>query len=132
MMFRSAVKKITGNWLLCFICGTVLLTSSPVFAGKADVLKVDVVKSAADMYRFSVTVAHGDEGWDHYSDKWDVLDMQGNILGTRVLMHPHESEQPFTRSMKISIPMNVKRVLVRAHDKTHGYGGAELEVDLPM
>ena len=109
-----------------------LLSSSAAWAGKADVMDVEVVKSAADMYRFSVTVAHNDEGWDHYADKWDVQDLQGNVLGTRVLMHPHESEQPFTRSMKISIPMNVRRVLIRAHDKVHGYGGKELEVDLPM
>ncbi len=106
--------------------------SSLVFAGEADVIDVKITKTDADMYRFSVTVAHNDEGWDHYADKWDILDEAGNVLGTRVLMHPHENEQPFTRSMKISIPMGVKKVIVRAHDKIHGYGGAEITKDLPM
>lgn len=80
------------------------------------------------MYRVSVTVKHADEGWDHYADKWDVLDEAGNILGTRVLMHPHVDEQPFTRSLTLSIPMNVKNVTIRAHDKVHGYGGSEFTV----
>ncbi len=132
MMKCTAFVKKWNKSLLLSICGTVLLASSPVFAGEADVLDVEVTKSSADMYRFSVTVIHQDEGWDHYADKWDVLDLDGNILGTRVLMHPHDTEQPFTRSMKISIPMNVKRVRVRAQDKVHGYGGAEKEIDLPM
>ncbi|WP_199899553.1 hypothetical protein [Sneathiella glossodoripedis] len=84
------------------------------------------------MYRFSVTVSHTDTGWDHYADKWEVLDLQGNVLAARVLMHPHVDEQPFTRSMKISIPMHIKRVRIRAHDSVHGYGGAIIDVDLPM
>lgn len=111
--------------IICVLLGT---ASTPSIAGEADVLDVKVVKSSADMYRVSVTVAHEDEGWDHYADKWDVLDEDGNLLGTRVLMHPHETEQPFTRSLSLSIPMNVKTITVRAHDKVHGYGGAEVTV----
>jgi len=80
------------------------------------------------MYRVSVTITHEDEGWDHYADKWDVLDAEGNLLGTRVLMHPHDTEQPFTRSLSLSIPMNVEKVTIRAHDKVHGYGGKEMTV----
>ena len=117
--------------LIFTICGLMALTSSLVFAGEAAVLDVKVSKVEADVYRFSVTVKHEDEGWDHYADKWDVLDLQGNILGTRVLMHPHVEEQPFTRSMTLSIPMHVKDVKVRVHDKVHGYGGEEIVVKLP-
>ena len=114
------------------MCASVMTPSSFVLAGEADVIDVKVVKTDADMYRFSVTVKHNDEGWDHYADKWDVLDEAENVLGTRALMHPHEAEQPFTRSVKISIPMQVKKVTVRAHDKIHGYGGAEITIELPM
>ncbi|MEH6526489.1 MAG: hypothetical protein V7723_10490 [Sneathiella sp.] len=117
--------------MIFIICGLMALTSSPVFAGEAAVLDVNVSKVEADVYRFSVTVMHDDEGWEHYADKWDVLDLQGNILGTRVLMHPHVGEQPFTRSMTLSIPMHVKEVRVRAHDKIDGYGGEEIVVKLP-
>lgn len=114
------------------MCGFLLLSSSPLLAGEADVIDVKVVKVDADVYRFSVTVRHDDEGWDHYADRWDILDMDGNNLGSRVLMHPHEDEQPFTRSMTLSLPMHVKKVRIRAHDKLHGTGGAEMVVIIPQ
>ena len=68
------------------------------FAGQADVLKVDVKGTGPNTYRFSVTVRHNDQGWDHYADKWDVVAPDGTILATRILHHPHDKEQPFTRS----------------------------------
>ncbi len=54
------------------------------------------------------------------------------MLGTRVLLHPHETEQPFTRALGgVKIPENVAEVTLRAHDRVHGYGGQELTVELP-
>ncbi|GLQ07067.1 hypothetical protein [Sneathiella chinensis] len=100
-------------------------------AGFADVMDVKIVKTGADLYRITVTVTHEDEGWDHYADRWDVLDEDGNLLGSRVLMHPHVEEQPFTRSLLLALPMGVKRVVIRAHDKIHGLGGLEKSVDVP-
>ncbi|MCF8468001.1 MAG: hypothetical protein K9G33_11405 [Sneathiella sp.] len=120
-----------SKFIAFVMCGLLALASSPVFAGEADVVSVEVTKVEADVYRFSVTVMHADESWDHYADRWEVLDLKGNSLGTRVLMHPHVDEQPFTRSMTLSIPMHVREVIVRAHDKLHGYGGAEMNVTLP-
>lgn len=120
------------NRIFAYImCGLVLVSSSSVLAGPADVIDAKVTKIEADVYRFSVTVKHADEGWDHYADNWEVLDLQGNSLGSRILMHPHVNEQPFTRSMTLSIPMHVKEVVIRAHDKVHGYGGAEVVVRIP-
>ena len=82
-------------------------------------------------WSFSVTVKHADEGWDHYADRWDVLGPDGEVLGTRVLYHPHVSEQPFTRSLGgVEIPKGVKKVTVRARDSVHGYGGEEKKVEL--
>ena len=50
---------------------------------------------------------------------------------TRVLLHPHENEQPFTRSQRdIVIPEGVNVVTVRAHDSVDGFGGREVQVDL--
>ena len=113
------------------MCGFLMFWSTLLFAGEADVIDVKVVKVDADVYRFSVTVRHEDEGWDHYADRWDILDMEGNNLGSRVLMHPHEDEQPFTRSKTLSLPMHVEKVRIRAHDKVHGTGGAEIGVIIP-
>lgn len=106
---------------------------SPVLAGEADVVGVNVVREAAGVYRFEVTVRHDDTGWDHYAEKWEVTGKDGEIYGTRVLLHPHEQEQPFTRSLDgVGIPGGTREVVVRAHDKVHGYGGAEMVVTLPQ
>ncbi|MDX1710217.1 MAG: hypothetical protein R3316_03670 [Rhodovibrionaceae bacterium] len=100
-------------------------------AGEADVLEVQAVPLGGGTWRFSVTVEHADEGWDHYADKWDVLAPDGTVLGTRVLHHPHENEQPFTRSLGgVEVPEGMTQVRVRAHDSEHGYGGREVTVTL--
>ena len=101
-------------------------------AGKADVVGVEAVRDGPGVWRFHVTVAHGDTGWQHYADKWDVVAPGGAVLGTRVLLHPHEAEQPFTRSLGgVAIPADIANVTLRAHDKEHGYGGREMKVELP-
>jgi len=109
-----------------------LLPSQLLWAGEADVIDVRASKSAPATYSFHVTVQHADTGWDHYADKWDVVGPDGTILGTRVLLHPHVNEQPFTRSLSgVKIPADTKAVTVRAHDKVHGWGGKTITVDLP-
>ncbi len=101
-------------------------------AGEADVLAVDVTKAAPGVYRFDVTVRHADTGWDHYADRWDVVGPDGAVLGTRVLLHPHVGEQPFTRGLpRVEVPGGLSSVRVRAHDNVHGFGGAEITADLP-
>jgi len=101
-------------------------------AGEADVVGVEVTRSADGTHRFSVTVRHADEGWDHYADAWDVLAPDGSVLGTRELLHPHENEQPFTRSLDgVAIPDGIGEVTVRARDSVHGYGGEAMTVPLP-
>ncbi len=50
---------------------------------------------------------------------------------TRLLLHPHETEQPFTRSQSlIVIPPEAAHVTVRAHDSVDGFGGQEILVSL--
>jgi len=101
-------------------------------AGEADVVGVEVSKESAGTYRFDVTVAHGDEGWDHYADAWDIVAPDDTVLGTRVLLHPHETEQPFTRSLNgVTIPDGITEVTLRAKDSVHEYGGEEVTVTLP-
>ncbi|GAB4353378.1 MAG: hypothetical protein Kow0026_11420 [Oricola sp.] len=109
----------------------ILLSLTQVFAGEADVVAVDALRQGDGTWRFSVTVRHDDEGWDHYADRWVVEGPDGTVHGERVLLHPHETEQPFTRSQSgIGIPENVPAVTVKAHDSVHGFGGAEITVDL--
>jgi hypothetical protein len=48
-----------------------------------------------------------------------------------LLLHPHDTEQPFSRSQSgIIIPLDVTQVTVRAHDLVDGFGGQEVVVDL--
>ncbi len=109
-----------------------LLVATVSFAGEADVEDVRIVRQADGRYRFDVTVRHADAGWEHYADAWQVLDEAGNVLGERVLLHPHDDEQPFTRSLSdVAIPAGVSRVTIRARDTVHGFGGREVTVELP-
>ncbi len=109
-------------------------------AGNADVLSVRLVQAADDTWTFHVTVEHPDTGWEDYADGWDVVTPDGKVLKpdpdspfTRLLLHPHENEQPFTRSQSgIVIPEGVTQLRVRAHDLVDGYGGREVVVDLTM
>ena len=102
---------------------------SPASAGEADVVAVKLDRRAPGVWRFDVTVRHADAGWDHYADRWEVLAPDGAELARRVLLHPHDDEQPFTRGLRgVEVPEGLASVRVRAHDSVHGYGGAEMTV----
>lgn len=110
----------------------VLLPAVGALAGDADVLAADVDCNEKAICNFSATVQHADAGWDHYADKWEILDLGGDVIAVRELAHPHDNEQPFTRSLgKVQIPEGLEQVTIRAHDSVHGYGGEELVVELP-
>lgn len=110
----------------------VLVAPETAAAGEADVVGVKIIREGTGTYRLDVTVRHGDEGWKHYANRWDVVAPDGTVLGTRVLAHPHENEQPFTRSLQgVRIPAGVGQVTVRANDLMHGTGGAEMRVEVP-
>jgi hypothetical protein len=101
-------------------------------AGEADVVGVKMQKAGDGTYSFDVTVRHADTGWKHFANKWEVFAPDGKtVLGTRTLYHPHEDEQPFTRSQSgVRIPAGTKFVIIRAHESVHGYGGVEKRVEL--
>jgi hypothetical protein len=119
---------------------TAASTTTVEKAGNADVLYVRAVHEQDGTWTFHVTVEHPDTGWEDYADGWDVLTPAGDVLRpdhstqfTRLLLHPHENEQPFTRSQsQIVIPEDVTQVRVRAHDLMDGYGGREVVVDLML
>ena len=106
--------------------------------GNADVKYVRAIENTDRSWTFYVTVSHPDKGWDDYADGWDVVTLDGTVLKpespakhTRVLLHPHIDEQPFTRSQSgILIPPGATKVRVRAHDSVDGYGGQEIIIDL--
>ena len=123
MRFLASLKL----WL------TLIATSVSASAGEADVIDVRAVAEINGTWRFEVTVAHADEGWEHYADRWEVVAPNGDVLATRTLLHPHVEEQPFTRHLSgVSVPPGVDWVVLRAHDSLHGYGGREKRVSLTV
>lgn len=118
----------TRGWLIGL--ASVLLTTAPGWAGKADVVEVAARQVDAERWTFAVTVRHDDQDPAHWADWWRVRTVEGTELGRRVLLHSHVGEQPFTRDGEVRIPRGVQRVVVEAHDKVHGLGGKTLTVDL--
>ena len=95
--------------------------ATPVLADEPEILGIEAKRDHMG-WRFDVTLAHPDTGWDHYADGWRVELSDGTILATRVLAHPHVDEQPFTRSLSnVVIPQGVSEVYVRAKCNVDGW-----------
>ncbi|TDY01698.1 hypothetical protein [Thiohalophilus thiocyanatoxydans] len=100
-------------------------------AGDVQILQVELQEETGKNWRAHVTLEHADTGWDHYADAWRVVSPDGKELGQRTLHHPHENEQPFTRSLSgIAIPGEMTVVVVEAHDKLHGWSADRVRIDL--
>lgn len=118
------------RWHIISLLLTSLISHSAI-AGKADVVDGKITALGDGRYRIDATVLHADTGWDHYADRWDVLTSDGEVLGARELAHPHENEQPFTRSLTLEIPAGVSTVVLQANDSVHGLGGETFELQVP-
>ncbi|MCW8929798.1 MAG: hypothetical protein OQL19_06135 [Gammaproteobacteria bacterium] len=114
--------------LICFILS---IFTPLAFSNSVEVIEVNVQTLKKNQYRFEVTLQHDDTGWEHYANRWEVLDTKGNILAVRTLHHPHVNEQPFTRSLTVTMPEHIKTVIIRGHDSEHKYGSKEVKVSLP-
>lgn len=113
-----------------------LLATAPAAAGEADVIGVEVRRTAPNVYGFDVTVRSNDSGWDYYAERFEVVAPDGTVLGTRVLLHPHETEQPFTRELDgVRIAPSTRQVTVRAWMKrgaqAKAAGGETMQLILP-
>ncbi|MEL6550386.1 MAG: hypothetical protein AAFQ54_09095 [Pseudomonadota bacterium] len=112
------------------LCFALPLMAGPALADPAEITGIEAFPSG-DAWRFSVTVAHGDTGWDDYADGWEVRLPDGTVLGTRVLAHPHVNEQPFTRSHTIDIPAEVTEVELFVSESVGGWGTRAYPFSLP-
>lgn len=129
----SATTVRLSGFLLIAVAALLLIlpTTQFAFAGEADVIDARITALGDGQYRIDATVKHADTGWDHYADRWDVLTEDGTVLGARELAHPHENEQPFTRSLTLAIPSGIKKIILRANDSVHELGGQEFEIMVP-
>jgi len=86
------------------------------------VIEAGTIRQSGGSWTVSATLSHPDTGWEHYANGWRVLDMDGNELGLRVLAHPHEQEQPFTRSLNgVMIPQGTTQVQIQARCLVDGW-----------
>jgi hypothetical protein len=117
--------KITmGILLISTVCNF-------AFAGEVQILAADFHSTEEKHWSVNVTLQHDDTGWDHYADNWRIVDSEENVLGDRLLAHPHVTEQPFTRGLgSVNIPEHITTVYIEAHDKVHGWTKNRLKVDL--
>lgn len=104
-----------------------LLLATPALPAFADEPEIVAARAAGQVVH--VTIAHPDTGWDHYADGWEVLTEDGTSLGVRVLAHPHETEQPFTRSLTLAAPLPEGPVFVRARCSVDGWGETLVQIE---
>jgi len=127
---------------LVLFTGFFLLTSLTGFASDTDfnpnpdfaqVKSVRVVYRSNGRWDIHVSVLHNDEGWNHYADVWQVVDSaSGEIIGERVLAHPHDNEQPFTRSLSgLEISEDIREVFIRSRCNLHGFEGKVISFEIP-
>ena len=114
---------------LAFIAATLLPIAA--LADPATIEEIEIRETGSD-WRVSVTLRHGDTGWDDYADGWRIEAPDGRVLGFRELLHPHVNEQPFTRSLGgVVIPEDLSEVRVRARTNTDGWGDETVSVAVP-
>lgn len=95
------------------------------------VIEAAEARQTGDAWTFSVTLSHGDTGWDDYADGWRVVAGDGTEYGYRELLHPHVNEQPFTRSLSgVVVPDGTGTVFIEARTNTDGWGEARFPVAL--
>ncbi len=108
----------------------------PATTPAGDGLYPDVVDATVerngDTFTFDVTISSPYDTPERYADAWRVVGPDGTVLGVRELLHDHQNEQPFTRSLSgVEIPDDVDTVTIEGRDQVNGWGGATVEVELP-
>jgi len=122
------MKKLSAA---CIAVLAVSCMTGTVQASEATVVAVEMTEQAPQSWQVAVSVLHDDSGWEHYADKWRVLDEQGLVLAERILLHPHIEEQPFTRSLDVvEIPKTTAVVYIEVHDTKSAWASQRVELDL--
>lgn len=94
--------------------------SPPLADVKIEFVEARLVEGGT--WTFSVRLRHADLGWHDYADGWQIATPEGEVIATRILLHPHENEQPFTRSLSgVELGETTDRVWIVAHELIEGY-----------
>ena len=123
------IKRFIATLFLIVSC--IALLSSTAYANQAEIIEVKITPVGNNQYRIDTTIKHADTGWKHYANAWLVFDEEGNKLGERILHHPHVNEQPFTRSLRLTIAKRVKTIIIKAQDSVHGLNEKGMQIKVP-
>lgn len=125
------IEKNIKRTLVSLLVLLGLVPFASLSANEVKIVGAEFLQDRNDTWTVRVALQHADSGWDHYADIWRVVDAEGNVLGERVLLHPHENEQPFVRETNgVKIPSDTQTLYVEAHDLVHGWTANRLEVDM--
>ena len=123
------IKRFIATLFLIVSC--LALLSSTAYANQAEIIEVKITPVGNNQYRIDTTIKHADTGWKHYANAWLVFDEEGSKLGERILHHPHVNEQPFTRSLRLTIAKRVKTITIKAQDSVHGLNDKGTQIKVP-
>ena len=129
--FNVANPDLSSPDLLAALASAPAVSQEETGAPDIEILFVHARLSGDNVWSFDVRLNHPDTGWEDYVDGWHVENANGEILGTRILLHPHETEMPFTRSLSgVTIPADITTVYIRTHDLVSGYSSQLLELPI--
>lgn len=131
-----------ARWLLPSILASLLLSGCSLILERfpepdaanefPDVIGVELRPVGDRVFDVAVTISSPYDTPERYADGWRVLDQEGNVLGTHMLLHDHANEQPFTRVQRgLHVPTGIDEVTVEGRDQANGYGGQTLTVAVP-
>ncbi len=133
-MRRTALATIAASAAaLLLATGLALAQPKPAQDQKhPDVVDVKVQARASNRFDFDVTLSSPYDTPQRYADAFKVMGPKGALYGERVLLHDHQTEQPFTRDLHaVQVPAGVRTVTVQGRDQKYGYGGKTMQVTLP-
>jgi hypothetical protein len=129
----SAVWLVVAGLATSLATGLALAQPKPAPEQKhPDVVDVKVQARASSRFDFDITLSSPYDTPQRYADAFKVMGPKGEQYGERVLLHDHQTEQPFTRDLHgVPIPAGVRTVTVQGRDQKYGYGGKTMQVTLP-
>ena len=74
---RNLISQRIGVSLV--LAAVLAFMTSTTHAGEADVTDVRIESLGDGRFLVSATLVHADTGWDHYANRWDVLDENGEL-----------------------------------------------------
>lgn len=89
------------------------------------------VTGSGDQFTFQVSVSSPYDTPQRYADAFRARSADGaTVYGITEVTHDHATEQPFTRTLTVTIPAGVTSVVVEGRDQANGWGGGTRTVEL--